>query len=122
MDTLSDQSHKVWDRCASMRRTLQAKARRIVSSSLFSNFFLGCIILNTLLLTLEHDGMPERMEFILALANVVLTMLFVVELLLKLIGLGWREYSADKFNIFDAIIVLFALIELAFQFIGGSNE
>ena len=105
-----------------MRKALQSWARRIVSSPVFSNFFLGCIILNTLLLTLEYDGMPERMEFVLSVANIVLTWLFVLELLMKLIGLGWREYSADKFNIFDAVIVLFALVELGFEIIGGDNE
>ena len=101
---------------------LQTRARALVSRQIFSNFFLGCIILNTVVLAMEFDGMPKKMEFALFVANIVLTVLFTVELILKLIGLGWREYSADGFNIFDAVVVIFALIELSFLAVGGTNE
>lgn len=62
------------------------------------------------------------MEYVLSIANIVLTILFVVELVLKLFGMGWREFREDGFNIFDAIIVFFALIELSLDAIGHKNQ
>ena len=35
-----------------------------------------------------------------------LTIIFAVEMVLKLIGLGFRQYLRDGFNIFDGIIVI----------------
>ena len=34
-------------------------------------------------------------------------------MILKLIGLGWSNYKQDKYNIFDAIIVIISLIDWA---------
>lgn len=86
----------------------------------FSHFFLFSIIVNTMLLALEFDGMPRKMEVVLQDMNTALTILFTIEMFLKLIGLGFWEYIADGFNIFDAMIVLMALVELGFQ--GGSSS
>ena len=49
------------------------------------------------------------------------TIIFTVEVVIKIIGVGARGFVADKFNIFDATIVLVSLIELAADS-GGSEE
>lgn len=41
------------------------------------------------------------------------TIIFTIEVVLKLVGLGVRDYCADRFNIFDAVIVIVSLLELA---------
>eukprot|EP00854_Cymbomonas_tetramitiformis_P010393 gene10393-12292_t len=79
----------------------------------FSNFFLICILLNTAFLALEHHNMSESFEYTLDTANLVLTILFSIELSIKLIGLGLHEFFADNFNVFDLLIVLLSIIELA---------
>lgn len=33
-------------------------------------------------------------------------------MVIKLIGLGFREYTRDSFNIFDAIIVVLSIVDL----------
>ena len=43
--------------------------------------------------------------------NLVLTMFFVVEMILKIFGFGIRDYIRDGFNIFDAIIIILGLLE-----------
>ena len=45
--------------------------------------------------------------------NLTFTIIFTVEVVIKIIGIGTRGFVADKFNIFDATIVLVSLIELA---------
>lgn len=51
--------------------------------------------------------------------NYFFTAAFTAELVFKLIGLGFRNFLADSFNILDAIVVLFSLIELMLE--NGGN-
>ena len=44
--------------------------------------------------------------------NTVFTVIFTVEVVIKAIGVGTRGFVQDKFNIFDAAIVLVSLIEV----------
>jgi hypothetical protein len=55
--------------------------------------------------------MSEDYENALELANHLFSMLFGIELTLKLWGLGVRSYFSEAFNIMDFIISLFNLIE-----------
>lgn len=51
--------------------------------------------------------------------NYFFTAMFAVEAFLKFVGLGLRNFSWDKFNIFDAVVVVTSLIELGFS--GGNG-
>ena len=60
------------------------------------------------------DGHPEDPDKtkISNLLNEVFTWAFVIEMVIKLIGLGFRDYARDSFNIFDAVIVVLSLADL----------
>lgn len=45
-------------------------------------------------------------------ANIVFTILFAIEMILSLIGLGLVEYVKSGFNIFDAVIVIVSVFDL----------
>jgi Ion transport protein len=45
--------------------------------------------------------------------NIIFTAYFAVEMVIKLIGLGWRGYVADRMNRFDGIVVLASFVEFA---------
>lgn len=51
--------------------------------------------------------------------NYIFISIFTLELLVKLIGFGFKEFIKDKFNIFDAFIVLISYIELLLAGGGG---
>jgi hypothetical protein len=69
------------------------------------------IITNTVVLALDrHPLSPEYAER-LEIINSALSWLFFVEMIVKLIGLGVKEYARDKYNIFDAFIVILSIIE-----------
>ncbi len=57
-------------------------------------------------------------QAVLRIANYVLTGIFTLEMVFKLIGLGFRGYCADSFNIFDGVIVIVSLIELVGEIVG----
>ena len=97
--------------------------QRAKSNRLFKICYLICthwmftlmitmlIIANTFVLAL--DGYPrdfEREKIAQAL-NDIFSWCFVAEMIIKIIGLGFREYTRDTFNIFDAILVIISLID-----------
>jgi hypothetical protein len=60
------------------------------------------------------DGYPIRREKLETLdeLNEVFTYIFLVEMIVKLIGLGFKDYAADGFNVFDSVIVVISVAEL----------
>ena len=39
--------------------------------------------------------------------------MFTLEAILKIVGLGFKEFSKDRFNIFDALVVVISLVHLS---------
>ena len=75
-------------------------------------------VANTALLCGYHYDMRAALEEALELANLVLTQLFAVELLLKLAGWGAAAALREPWWVFDAIIVIASEVELG---VAGAN-
>ena len=90
-----------------------AAIRAVVEHRWFGPFFTVLILINTLVLAMEFEGMSDAYAEVLSGFNLALTVSFMVEMVLKIAGLGPREYVGDSFNIFDAVVVLISIIELA---------
>ena len=58
---------------------------------------------------------------VLELFNEFFTWIFFLEMILKLIGLGWSNYKQDGYNIFDAVIVIISLVDWTLSRIPGLN-
>lgn len=84
---------------------------KICTHSIFGGAVIFFIIANTLILALDKHPQPDAMVTGLELGNEILSWCFFTEMILKLIGLGPVIYSKDKFNLFDATIVIISLIE-----------
>ena len=56
--------------------------------------------------------MPDGLQDTLSGLNYFFIVAFTLEAAIKLPGLGWREYVADRFNVFDFLIVLISYVEL----------
>ena len=102
-------------------RESQAKkiCRAIIDHPYFSTTFTVLILINTLLLSMEYAGMPDDYAKGLETCNLILTISFILELVLKVVGMGATEYGKDNFNLFDAAVVLISIIELAAAGSGG---
>ena len=44
--------------------------------------------------------------------NIIFTTIFVVEGVLKMVGLGMKVFVKDKFNLFDAIVIVLSIVEI----------
>ena len=86
----------------------------VVNSPIFNGFIMFVIMLNTFVLAMDqHPPLGQAVADLFKEANVAFTIIFTVEVVLKLVGLGVTGYSADRFNLFDAVIVLISLVEFA---------
>ena len=85
--------------------------RSFATSSTFDNFLLFFVFLNTLVLAAE-GLVNEEENKILHQANLVFTIIFTIDMLLKWIGQGLGEYFSDIMNTFDCVIVILSLIEI----------
>lgn len=56
----------------------------------------------------------------LADINLAFTVIFTAEVVIKIIGLGFRSFCREKFNIFDLVIVIVSLVEISLSDNGGA--
>jgi hypothetical protein len=91
--------------------------RPIVTAPKFNHFITLAILLNTLVMAMEystpetHYYTPKSYTVFLEDANTACSIIFLVEMVLKLVGIGWAEYSKDAFNLFDMVIVDVSIFE-----------
>ena len=60
------------------------------------------------------------MENFIEIANTVFYVIFVVELVLKVLGLGFASYFRDSSNKFDFLIVLLSTADICVQIVAHS--
>merc|ERR1711871_1197710 len=60
----------------------------------------------------QHYDMPEYYSQFLERANQVFTLLYLVELLIKLLAMGAHFDFEDPWNQFDAVVVVLSLISM----------
>ncbi|KAK3705212.1 hypothetical protein QZH41_014007 [Actinostola sp. cb2023] len=67
------------------------------------------ICINVICMSLEHYQMSEAFIIFVETTNYFFTAVFVVEVVLKVVALGWIRYVKDRWNIIDLIIVLLSV-------------
>lgn len=70
------------------------------------------IIGNTVTLAIDHYKISSNLESLLDKINYVFLSIFILEMLLKMIGLGFKNYFRDRYNDFDCIIVIYSIFEI----------
>ena len=93
----------------------QSSLKDLVKHSLFDNFMTLSVLLNTITLALDRYGIDESTSSLLNSFNDVFTWIFIVEMSLKLLGLGIYKYLLDKMNYLDGSVVLLSIVEIAFN-------
>ena len=83
--------------------------------TIFGAVVLIAIILNTLVLASQHHLQPDWLTGVQDVANLVLTVVFLVEMVLKVFALGVCFYLQDPFNVVDGITTLLAVVELPLE-------
>lgn len=83
------------------------------------------IVVNTVVLAMEKYPVDMSTDSSLEIVNFILTLVFVIEMAVKLLGYGVKEYAGDTMNLFDGFIVIFSIIEMGImppEFIAEAKE
>lgn len=84
---------------------------KIALSGLFAFSVMMLIVINTIVLSLDRYPIDQDTADTYNNINTVLTWMFFGEMIVKIIGLGPKMYSKDKFNLFDGFITLLTIAE-----------
>ena len=87
----------------------------ICNLPLFNTVIMLAIFSNSILLATDRYPEPTNTEYIIQTSNLIFTVLYTAECVIKLIGLPRKEWKTDIFNAFDFLIVIALYLELAFQ-------
>lgn len=114
-------------------RVASTKTAALVKHRFYVRFFLGVILLNTILLAIEYYNMPTLMDEVrsvratsrfvmcgscrvrrqvLTIFNIVFTILFTIELLLAVFGLGVKHLLSLS-SLLDVAVVVSSLVEVS---------
>eukprot|EP00808_Paulinella_micropora_P017824 g80867.t1 len=85
---------------------------QLVEHPWFTNFILAVIMLNALVLGLDHYGMSERLTIITEILNTTFSSMFLLEMILKLVAYGLLGYFRDVLNRFDCFVVVVSIMDL----------
>ena len=84
----------------------------LVESPAFGHIVTALVLINCAVLASDHYGIEQSTADVLEAINLTCTIAFAVEMILKLIGIGFKRYAEDHFNLFDGFLVLASVFEL----------
>ncbi|XP_072853564.2 voltage-dependent L-type calcium channel subunit alpha-1S isoform X1 [Pogona vitticeps] len=99
-------------RCYIPKNPYQYQIWYLVTSSYFEYLMFFLIMLNTVCLGMQHYNQSETMNQVSDVLNVVFTILFTVEMIVKLIAFKAKGYFGDPWNVFDFLIVIGSIIDV----------
>uniref|UniRef100_A0A8C4IGG0 Voltage-dependent L-type calcium channel subunit alpha n=1 Tax=Dicentrarchus labrax TaxID=13489 RepID=A0A8C4IGG0_DICLA len=101
----------------------QLKFWRIINSSQFEYIMFVLILGNTLTLAVQHYEQSKMFTSIMDILNMIFTVVFTIEMIIKLLALRAHHYFIDPWNSFDALIVVGSVLDIAVsEFRGGHGE
>lgn len=86
----------------------------MLESSFITTFIIICIAANTIVLSTYHYNMNNNLKLVLDAINLLFTVIFAIEIILKLVAYSWKDFCNDKMNLFDLVVVLVSIIEILF--------
>ncbi|XP_075241341.1 muscle calcium channel subunit alpha-1-like isoform X7 [Convolutriloba macropyga] len=93
----------------------QLKIWKLVTSQPFEYLLFILIMVNTIFLAMKFHNQPKAYEGVLDIMNMVFTVLFTIEFVLKVIAFNPKNYFNDSWNVFDFIIVLGSVIDITYS-------
>lgn len=90
----------------------QKYTSKFVASKYFCRLILSAVVINTVSMGIEYHGQPQSLTNALEYSNLVFTLLFAIEMVLKIIGDGCLTYIKNVYNLFDGVIAIMSVIEL----------
>ncbi|ETO07378.1 sodium channel protein type 9 subunit alpha [Reticulomyxa filosa] len=87
----------------------------LIMKDSFEYFILGCIIVNVIFMMSSYEGESTKFGVALWAIDIVFVVIYWMEAVLKIIGLGWRQYFRDWWNVFDFLIIIVSVFTIGFS-------
>ena len=71
-----------------------------------------CIFANTVILAMDKYPISAEEEALIESINLIFYVIFLLEMIIKLIGLGAFSYFRERANVFDMIIVVLSTMDV----------
>ncbi|CAL8282606.1 unnamed protein product [Merluccius merluccius] len=100
---------------------------KIIAHKMFDHIVLAIIFLNCITIAMERPRIePSSAErIILTLSNYIFTAIFVTEMTVKIVALGWcfgdKAYLRSSWNILDGMLVMISVIDILVSLISNSG-
>ncbi|XP_027195936.2 ca[2+]-channel protein alpha[[1]] subunit T isoform X1 [Dermatophagoides pteronyssinus] len=91
---------------------LRCRLKTMVKHNYFQQAIFLAILLNTFSMGIEYHNQPQSLSHAVEISNIIFTIVFCFEMLLKLLADGFYQYIKSGFNVFDGCIVILSLLEL----------
>ena len=91
---------------------MRQKVQAAVEHPYFTRAVVFCITVNTVSLAAEHHGQSDDLTLTIEITNAIFAFVFLVEVCLRVVSVGAKEYFYDGFNVCDAIIVALGIVEV----------
>jgi len=101
---------------------LRAKLFDLGSHRLFDLGIIGCIFLNVIVMMCSHHAPSVVFVDVTEALNLVFSIIFLLEAIVKIAGFGWKQYIRDWWNRFDFLIVVLTVATYAIQWSGSDSE
>ncbi|KAM3872323.1 dihydropyridine-sensitive L-type skeletal muscle calcium channel subunit alpha-1-like [Diretmus argenteus] len=99
-------------RCYIPKNPYQYRVWYIVTSCYFEYLMFFLIMLNTLCLGMQHCNQSSHVTKLSDTLNMIFTVLFTVEMILKLLAFKAKGYFGDPWNVFDFLIVIGSVVDV----------
>ena len=107
--------HRVWPvESRHYWKRVRYVLRKFVKSTIFDNSMTFAVLLNTVVLSIDHYGIVNEVEQICNYFNDRFTEIFIFEMFVKLLALGVGKYCDDRMNWLDGTVVIISIFELVF--------
>lgn len=93
------------------------KLVKFVKSPRFENTVITIVTINCLFLSLESKDMSPLRESLLGIAELVFSIVFFGEMLIKIVALGPKRYTSSTANIIDGMIVALTTMSLVLRIV-----
>ncbi|XP_037610915.1 voltage-dependent T-type calcium channel subunit alpha-1G isoform X4 [Sebastes umbrosus] len=98
---------------------------RIISHKMFDHIVLVIIFLNCITIAMERPHITTIERIFLKLSNYIFTAIFVAEMAIKIVALGWclgdKSYLRSSWNILDGMLVMISVIDILVSLFSNSG-
>ncbi|KAF5901497.1 dihydropyridine-sensitive L-type skeletal muscle calcium channel subunit alpha-1-like, partial [Clarias magur] len=109
-------------RCYIPKNPVQYRFWYLVTSCYFEYLMFFLIILNTLCLGMQHCNQSDHVTKLSDTLNVIFTVLFTIEMIVKLIAFKAKGYFGDPWNVFDFLIVVGSIVDVVLSQVDAALE